>query len=126
MPSERNFGLTFAGVFAFIGLIKWVLGGDVRWWALGVSALFAAFTFAAPSALRPLNGLWFKLGQLLHRIINPIVLSLLFVAVIVPMSLVMRAMGKKFLTLGFEPDARSYWITRDPAESNPSSIRNQF
>jgi len=126
MPSERNFGLTFTGVFAFIGLIKWIFGGDIRWWALGVSAIFAVLAFAAPSALRPLNRMWFQFGLLLHRVINPVVLSVLFVAVIVPMSLAMRAMGKKFLTLGYDAEARSYWITRDPAESDPSSIRNQF
>ena len=78
----------------------------------------------APAMLRPLNLLWLRFGLLLHRVVNPIVMGLLFFAVFMPMGLLMRLSGKDFLRLRFRGGDTSYWITR--VGSPPGSMRNQF
>ena len=52
-----------------------------------------------PRILAPLNRLWLKFGLLLYKVMNPLVLGLLFFVTIMPIGLVMRAIGKDFLRL---------------------------
>ncbi len=124
--SERAFGLVFAAVFALIGLWPLFSAGGVRVWALIVAALFAAAAFLAPGALKPLNRAWFLFGMLLHKIVNPLVMALLFFTTVTPTALVMRLAGKDPLRLKFDRAAKSYWIERAPPGPEPDSMRRQF
>jgi hypothetical protein len=122
--SERGFGLTFAAVFAIVAAWPLLGGAAPRFWALGVAAAFLTTAFLAPRRLAPLNRLWTRLGLLLSRIMNPLVLGLLFYGVVTPAGLVMRALGKDPLRRRFEPGAASYWIERRPP--GPSPMARQF
>ena len=124
--SDRSFGLVFAGFFLVVALLPLIHGGTVRWWALGAAATFAAAAFFVPSVLRPLNRLWFKLGLLLHHVVNPVVMGVMFYGAILPMALLLRALGKDLLRLKREPDAKSYWIAREPPGPEPRSMSKQF
>lgn len=126
-PSVRNFGLTFAVVFVLIALSPVVLRGEhPRYWALVFGGVFAATAYLAPGLLKPLNLLWFKLGMLLHKVVNPIVLGIMFAICITPVALVLRLLGKKLIPLTFESDKSSYWIERVPPGPAPDSLRRQF
>jgi hypothetical protein len=125
-PSNRKLGLTFAVVFSVIGLLPVLLGGRLRVWSVGVGIAFAAVAFVVPRALGPLNRLWMRLGLLLHRVVSPIMLSIMFFLVITPMGLVMRALRKDPLRLRFEPQTGSYWIPRQPPGPQPKDLPEQF
>jgi hypothetical protein len=126
-PSIKNFGLTFAVVLGVIALWPLVFRSEhPRYWALGLGLTFAASAYLAPGLLKPLNFLWFKLGMLLHKIVNPIVLGIMFLVLITPIALVLRLLGKKLIPLTFEHDKASYWIERIPPGPAPDSLRNQF
>ena len=126
-PSIRAFGITFAVIFAIIGLFPVIVqSGGVRWWCMIISAGFVAVSYLVPDLLKPLNRLWFRLGMVLHRVVNPIVLAFLFVVVITPVALVLRLIGKRLIDRGFDASAESYWIRRDPPGPAPESMQNQF
>ena len=124
--SDRAFGLVFCGVFTVVGL--WPLTGarPIRTWALGVAVVFLAVSLLRPALLAPLNRLWLRLGLILQRITNPIVLGLLFFGTVLPIGLLMRLTGKNPLRLGFDRDARSYWIERRPPGPAPDTMPRQF
>ncbi len=124
--SERGFGLVFAVVFAGLGLWPALSGEGIRLWALGLAALFLLAAVVRPAALGPLNRLWLKFGRLLHGIVTPLIMGLLFFAVVTPTALIMRALKKDPLNLRFRPEARTYWIARRPPGPDPESMRNQF
>lgn len=127
MGSERSFGIVFAVVFALIGL--WPLtgeGGTARLWALGAGFAFLVVALVQPRALRPFNILWFKFGMLLHHIVTPVVMGLLFFVTVTPIGLLMRATGKDPMRLKRAPGAASYWIARTPPGPAPESMKNQF
>jgi hypothetical protein len=126
MGSNRSFGLVFAVVFALIGLFPIMHGGNVRWWAVGISLAFFAVTLTVPFVLTPLNRLWFKFGMLLHHIVNPVILGFIFFVIITPMGVATRLFGGKLLTLGYDKAAPSYWHRRTPPGPEPESVRNQF
>ncbi len=124
--SERGFGLVFAAVFTIIGCWPLIGGGSVRIWALAISGAFLAVALVTPRILRPLNLVWFKFGLVLHKIVNPLVMGLMFFVVITPTALIMRAVGKDPLHREFDADADSYWIERSPPGPAPDTMSNQF
>jgi hypothetical protein len=124
--SHRSFGWVFTIVFAIIGVWPALFGGAVRWWCLIVSAAFLAVTLAAPALLGPLNKLWLRLGLLLNRVVNPLVLGIMFYLVVTPMAWIMRVAGKDSMRARTGRGDSSYWIKRDPPGPKPDSLNNQF
>jgi hypothetical protein len=124
--SDRSFGIVFAVVFTITALFPLIRGGGIRVWSLVVAGIFLLLALLLPGVLAPLNRLWFKFGMLLHRIVSPVVLGLLFYVGITPMSFLMRIAGKRPLDLDFDRAAKSYWIVRDPPGPAPESMKNQF
>lgn len=126
MGSERSFGLVFAVVFSVVALWPLKSGGELRLWALVTAAAFLVVSLAAPKLLKPLNLVWFKFGLLLHKIMSPLIMGLLFFVTVTPIGVLMRATGKDPMRLKRDPAATSYWITRDPPGPAPASMKNQF
>jgi hypothetical protein len=126
-PSSNSvFGLVFAVFFALVAVLPIVRGHAIRLWALPFSALFLLAALAAPKLLAPLNRAWTGLGSLLHAVVNPLVLGILFYLVFTPFGWVLRRMGKDFLRLRPAPGAPSYWIPRQPPGPTPESMSRQF
>jgi hypothetical protein len=117
IASERSFGYTVGGIFAALSLIWAYTGHFPFWWALIPAVPLIALAAIRPSLLGPLNKLWFKLGILLGMVISPILLGLVYFVFITPYTVILRLMGKKMLALDFEPNAKSYWIIREPAKA---------
>jgi hypothetical protein len=125
-PSDRAFGATFTVVFLLIALWP-LLGGEApRAWALIVATAFLLAALIRPTLLAPLNRLWLRLGLVLHRIVNPVVMGLIFFLMITPMAVIMRLLGRDHLRLKWEPEAQSYWIERDPPGPPPATMKQQF
>ena len=128
LPSERSFGMTFAVVFTLFALwLYW--RKDVPVWALFFLAsaiVFAILAYQSPLVLRPLNRVWMKFGLLLHRIINPLVMGLLFFLVFTPTAIIMRLLRKDLLRLKKESGIVSYWISRSAESDPPTNMKNQY
>ena len=124
--SDRGCGFVFAALFAVSGAALWAGRGAAAAWPFAASGAFIAAACFRPGLLGPLNRAWFRLGLLLSRIVSPVVLAVLFYAVVTPTGLVMRLLGKDPLRLRFDRSAASYWIRRTPPGPAPASMRNQF
>ncbi len=124
--SNRSFGFVFTVAFAVIGLWPAMSGTAIRWWAIAIAASFLIAGLAKPSLLSPLNRLWTQFGLLLNRITSPLLMALIFFLVVTPIGLTMRLLGKRPLDLKFDPNARSYWIKREPPGPAPETMKNQF
>lgn len=124
--SDRSFGYVFCALFAIIGLWPLLSGGMPRLWSLAIAAGFLAVSLLRPRLLRPLNRLWFKFGMLLSRVVNPLIMGLVFYITVAPIGLLMRVLGKDLLGLRLSKETESYWIHRDPPGPPPESMRQQF
>lgn len=124
--SDRAFGLVFSAVFAIIGGWPLIARDEPRWWAVVIVAVLLPVALIRPALLAPLNRLWFRFGLLLHRVVSPIILGLLFFLTVTPTALIMRALGKDPLRLRMEPDAATYWIERTPPGPDPATMPKQF
>jgi hypothetical protein len=124
--SDRGFGLVFAGFFALVSALSWWRGHTGWHYTLPLAAVLLAVAYTIPGVLGPLNRLWLKFGLLLYKVMNPLILGLLFFITITPIGLVMRLFGKDFLRLKLDRQASSYWIDRQPPGPPPQSMKNQF
>lgn len=124
--TDRSFGLLCSGLCALIGAIKLWHASCVGWWWLGASGAFLAVALMVPGFLGPANRVWLKFGLLLHHVVEPVVMGLLFALTVVPTGLAMRLAGKDLLRLKWDSKATSYWILRTPPGPSPESIRQQF
>jgi hypothetical protein len=72
--------------------------------------------------LTPLNKIWFRFGILLGKIVSPIVMGIVYFAVVFPTSLIMKSLGKDLLKLKKNKE-KTYWVE---STSSKSSMKNQF
>ena len=124
--SDRQFGLVFAGAFTVIGLWPLRAGGQVRIPALAAAGVFLAIALIRPALLQPLNKAWSLLGLMMGRVVNPIVTALLFFIAFTPAGILSRLLGKDPLRLKPEPEAKTYWILRQPPGPQPETMSKQF
>ena len=124
--SERAFGIVFAIVFAVVAAWPLLDSMPPRWWALAVAVVFVVAGYFFPIVLKPLNIVWFKIGMLMYKVINPLTMAMLYVTTIIPIGLIMRAVGKDLLNLKMDRSASTYWIERDPPGPEPESMKDQF
>ena len=125
LSSERSFGLVFACCFLLLGALSVWRARTLALVVFPGCAVRAARVCRARLA-RALNRLWAKFGLLLHVIISPLVLGILFYGCITPIGFLMRLTGKDPMRRKFEPAAKSYWIVREPPGPAPETFRNQF
>lgn len=122
--SERSFGLVIIVVFLLLAAWPMLTGGRPLYWALGVAGAFLLASLAAPRLLTPLNRVWFHFGNLLARIVTPIVLGVIFFLTVMPIGLIMRLARKDLLRLRPAPDQDTYWLPRDG--SRHGAMTDQF
>lgn len=124
--SNRAFGFVFAAFAAAVGLWPALWDNPPRPWALVVAAGFAVAAAATPAWLAPLNRAWFLLGMALHRVVSPVVIGIVYFLAVTPTGWLLRLFRKDILRLRPDPEARSYWIVRDPPGPEPESMKNQY
>ena len=124
-PSNRSFGLTMAAILMVLSLVLFFVSGNYNWWVLLASGIATIAAFFCPAALSKINAAWFRFGLILHSIANPLVLGLIFLF-ITPIGWAWRQVNKDPLRLKFDPKAKSYWITREPAGPNIEDFPRQF
>jgi len=122
MASNRSFGIVFFVVFLIISFWPFVSFIAFKIWPLIISIIFLILGSMNSKILSPLNILWFKFGILLGSIVSPIVMSIIFFAIITPIGLIMKALGKDLLNKKYN-NKKSYWIVKD---NSKNSMKQQF
>ena len=121
----RQFGLMVGGVFLVIGLWPFLWRQEaIREWAVVLGALLSVAGLAMPAILKyPYQG-WMRVGHVMGWINTRIILSVLFYGIVTPMGLVMKLAGRDPMCRGFEPDAPTYRVIRQPRPV--SHMKNMF
>ena len=121
--SEKSFGILFSIVFLIIALYPLTDSKDLNLWALLISAIFLLLGYILPKVLYFPNRIWFKFGLLLGSIIAPLIMALIYFAIILPTGIIMRLLGKDLLQNQLDKDSHTYWIERDEPVG---TMKNQF
>ena len=110
--SNRSFGILFFLVFLGFGL--WPLTKELspNIYLIIISVVFLVLGLLNSKLLSPLNKIWIKFGEILGKIIAPLIMALVYFLILTPISLLVRAFGKDLLGLKYLKQQNSYWIKR--------------
>ncbi len=121
----RQFGLLVGAVFTVIGLWPLVFRGEpLRLWAIGIGGLLIVCGGALPSVLAPIHKGWMWVGHILGWINTRILLGIVFYALLTPIGLVFRLMGKDTMRQAFAESSTTYRVVRSPRPH--SHMKYQF
>ena len=119
---NKSFGIIFFLFFLIVSIFPLFKDGNIRIWSLILAIIFLILGLLNSKVLTPLNKTWFKFGILLGSFVSPIVMGIVFFAIVTPTSLIMRLLGKNLLNLKRD-NKKTYWIERSKIESK---MKNQF
>ena len=123
ISSNKSFGILFFIVFFLIGIWPLFNGEVLRIWPIPIALIFLVLGLINSKILTPLNLIWVKFGELLGKIIAPIVMALVYFVVLTPISLILRLVNKDILKLKILKNTDSYWIKR---KKKIGSMKKQF
>ena len=121
--TNKSFGILFFIFFLIFGLWPLKNGENLNYYFIIFSGIFLLLGLLNSKLLSPLNKIWIKFGEILGIIIAPIIMALVYFAILTPVSLVIRVFGKDLLGLKFTNKQQTYWINR---KKNMGSMRKQF
>lgn len=124
--SNRNFGFVFAAFFTLIGLLPLLAGKMPHFLPLTVAAVILALALFCADVLAAPNRLWMRFGLLLHKVISPLAMGVVFFGVFMPMGLLMRLCGKRPLVLGLDKSADTYWVKKEQGQPYAETMIRQF
>jgi hypothetical protein len=100
LPSNRKFGVTIGFIAIFLGGVFFFQGFQlIGYPSLSIGFLLILIALKKAEILSPLNRCWMRFGELLGKVVSPIVLSFIFFSIFVPVSLFFKLIGRDELKL---------------------------
>ena len=121
--SNKSFGILFFVVFLGLGIWPLTNDNNPNIYLIIISIIFLILGLLNSKLLSPLNSLWIKFGELLGKIIAPVVMAIIYFFILTPISLMVRLFGKDLLGLKFSKQLKTYWIKR---KKDLGSMDKQF
>ena len=109
--SSKSFGYLFFGLFLILSLWPVLNDNSVNFLFLSISAVFLILTILKAKILDSLNNYWIKLGELLGRVVAPIIMFAVFFVIVTPLSLLTKLLKKDLLNMRFN-DSKTYWANK--------------
>ena len=110
--SNRSFGVLFFVVFLALAFWPMLNNGAPNYYLILLSLIFLILGLVNSKILSPLNKGWIKFGEILGKIIAPIVMAMVYFLILTPISLFVRLFGKDLIGMKFSNNIKSYWIKR--------------
>ena len=121
--SNKSFGILFFVVFLGLGLWPLTNDNNLNIYLIIISIIFLILGLLNSKLLSPLNSFWIKFGELLGKIIAPVVMAIIYFLILTPISLMVRLFGKDLLGVKFSKQLKTYWIKR---KKDLGSMNKQF
>ena len=120
---NRSFGLLFFIVFLALALWPLTKKGEINIYLISIALIFLALGLLNSKILSPLNKAWIKFGEILGRVIAPIVMAIVYFLILTPISLLVRLFGKDLIGMKSSKEIKSYWVKR---KNHLGSMDKQF
>ena len=121
--SNRSFGILFFIVILAFGLWPITKNNDPNLFLIIISIIFLVLGILNSKILTPFNNLWIKFGEVLGKVIAPVVMALVYFTILTPISLLLKIFGKDLLGLRLSKKINTYWIKR---KKNIGSMKKQY
>ena len=126
LPSNKKFGLVISCFLILLGTYlfykSFIYTGIVF---IILSLIILGIAFIKPSLLTNLNKGWMLIGYLLGKVINPLVLGIIFFVLITPLAFFLKIIGRDELNIQ-SPSSNSFWKIKKLKKIESNSFKNQF
>ncbi len=122
----REFGLTIGTILVILGLVALWRGKEIVPYFLTAGILLGVFGLIFPRALKPLQKIWMTFSLVVGFFMSRVIISILFFAVLTPIGLIMRLLGKDILDQKQDKSRESYWQDRPGMSKNKKNYENQY
>jgi len=122
----RKTAISVGAVLILISLLLWYLGKASFVYFSITGGLFVILAFIAIPVLRPFHRLWMMLALLMGFVMSRVILTVLYYLILTTIGLLAKIVGKKFIPLGFDKNAVTYWEKRDNTAKQQIDYDRQF
>ncbi|MEK7507721.1 MAG: SxtJ family membrane protein [Patescibacteria group bacterium] len=122
----RNFGVVLGLIFTALGILFLWRGQEFWSVFMWIGVILVLCGVAAPRILRLPQRLWMFFAVILGGAMTRIILVIFFYACLIPLALVLRLFGKRFLVHGFDSAVGSYWRIREIKAATRKDFEKQF
>jgi len=114
----RKFGVALIVGFGLVGLaLRYKLGAPTAAWVcFGFGGVAGLLGLVGTRAALPFYWLWMGIAFVMGNVMSRVLLSCLYLAVVTPMALLGRVLGRDRLSLR-GPRADSYWVDHPSADA---------
>jgi hypothetical protein len=121
----RKFGLTVGIILVLIAGWMWHKHRPAYPIVGGIGLFLIVAGLIIPIILKPLHKVWMGFAVIMGYIMSRVIVTLLFIIIITPLSVIMRMVNKKFLALKPDKKQSSYWLIREE-KFDPKTFEDQF
>lgn len=109
----KNFGYLLTFVFFIFFLFPIIKDASINFWAGALSFISLLITIFNKKLLNWPAYAWFQFGKLLHIIISPIILFVVYFFSIIIIGFLIKIFGKDPLEKKYVSGKKSYWIKKN-------------
>lgn len=124
--SNKSFGYMLSAIFLVISFYFFSKDNNIYFLLLLIALLNLIITLFVPKIYTKPTYYWYKFAMLLHAIISPVIMLLVYFFAILIIGLLMKAFRKDPLLKKNDPNASSYWIKRKQSIKKYFNLNNQF
>ena len=122
----KKTGISVGIVLVLISLLLWYLNKTSFIYFSIIGGLFVILAFVAIPVLRPFHKLWMMLALLMGFVMSRVTLTVLYYLILTPIGLLAKIVGKKFMPLGIDKKAVTYWEKRENTAKQQIDYDRQF
>lgn len=122
----KKTGITVGIVLILLSLLLWYLGKTSFIYFSITGGLFVILAFILIPVLRPFHKLWMMLALAMGFVMSRVILTILYYFILTPIGLIAKLVGKKFMPLGFDRNASTYWEKRENPVKQQIDYERQF
>ena len=108
--SEKNFGLLVSFICFLVALYPLIKSSNINYIFLAISILFLGISFFYNKILKFLQP-WYKLGIILHTVVSPIILFLVYFLSIIITGCIMKIFNRDPMNRKYNKKLKTYWIS---------------
>ena len=120
LKTNKAFGLLFTLIF--LALFFFLNNSLLKFLFLSISLFSLIISFFFVNLLSKPKQYWIKFGYFIGKIISPIIISLIYFAVVFPTNIVLKIFRKDILDTKIDYKQKSYWLKK----SNNIDMEQQF
>ena len=121
LSSDRSFGFLLFAIRLSINIFFYRFSLNYLFW---ISLVVLIFSLLFPIIFKIPNILWLKFGEVIGKLINPIICLFLYIFVIGVTRIMLELFRKKLLFKTKQKNLESYWVKKD--NTSNQSLDDQF